>query len=100
MPASQPPKSPKRDSNLGKWSKTFAFWILILLVPVALLQIVGARSEQAPKISYAPQYTGELERDNIKAVTIQAGKYVTGEFRTRVNIGGHDVKKFTTNLPA
>ena len=39
MPAPQPPKNTKKDSSIGKWSKTFAFWILILLVPVALLQI-------------------------------------------------------------
>ncbi len=98
MPAPQQPK--KKDSNLGKWSKTFAFWILLLLVPVALLQIVGARSEQAPKISYAPQYIGELERDNIKSVVIQSGKYVQGEFRSRVSVNGKDVKKFNTNFPA
>src|SRR5437868_3800385 len=98
MPAPQSPK--KKDSNLGKWSKTFAFWILLLLVPVALLQIVGARSEQAPKINYMPTYIGELERDNIKSVVIQSGKYVSGEFRTRVNVNGKDVKKFNTNFPA
>ncbi|MEK7402024.1 MAG: ATP-dependent zinc metalloprotease FtsH [Gemmatimonadota bacterium] len=98
MPAPQQPK--KKDSNLGKWSKTFAFWILLLLVPVALLQIVGARGEQAPKISYAPQYIGELERDNIKSVVIQSGKYVQGEFRSRVSVNGKDVKKFNTNFPA
>ena len=98
MPAPQTPK--KKDSNLGKWSKTFAFWILLLLVPVALLQIVGVRSEQAPKINYMPTYIGELERDNIKSVVIQSGKYVSGEFRTRVNVNGKDVKKFNTNFPA
>jgi cell division protease FtsH len=98
MPATQPPKNTKKDSSIGKWSKTFAFWILILLVPVALLQIVGARSDQAPKINYNPQYTGERDRDNIKKVTIQASKYITGEFRGRVNIGGRDVKKFTTSI--
>jgi len=99
MPAPQS-KPPKRDSSIGKWSKTFAFWILIILVPIALLQLVGARNEQAPKISYAPQYVGELERDNIKSVVIQAGKYVQGEFRSRVSINGREVKKFTTNFPA
>ena len=100
MPAPQLPKQNKKDSKVGGWSKTFAFWILLLLVPVAALQIVGARSDQAPKIAYAPQYTGELERDNIKSVVIQSGKYVSGEFRARVNINGRDVKKFTTNFPA
>ena len=99
MPATQPPKN-KREMNWGRFSKTFAFWILILLIPVALIQLSGARSEQSPKINYT-QYRDQLNRDNIKAVTIQGGKYIQGEFRSRVNLGtGRDVKKFTTNLPA
>jgi cell division protease FtsH len=97
MPAPQPPK--KKDSSLGKWSKTFAFWILLLLVPVALLQIVGARSDQAPEIDYAPTYLAELERDNIQGVVIRSGKYMQGEFRARVNVKGRDVRRFTMNIP-
>src|SRR5919201_518217 len=99
MPGPTPPKN-KRDMNWGRVSKTFAFWILILLIPVALIQLSGARSDAAPKINYTPTYRGELARDNIKSVTIQAGKYVQGEFRSPVSINGRTVKKFTTNLPA
>jgi cell division protease FtsH len=99
MPVPTPPKN-KREMNWGRFSKTFAFWILILLIPVALIQLSGARSEAAPKINYTPQYRGELARDNIKSVTIQAGKYVQGEFRSPVNVNGRNVKRFTTNLPA
>jgi cell division protease FtsH len=84
--------------NWGRFSKTFAFWILILLIPVALIQLSGARSEQSPKINYT-KYREELARDNILRVTIQGGKYITGEFKARTNIGNRDVKKFTTNLP-
>ena len=99
MPATQPPKN-KREMNWGRFSKTFAFWILILLIPVALIQISGSRNEQSPKINYT-QYRDQLDRDNIKAVTIQGGKYVQGEFRARVNFGrGTGVQRFTTNLPA
>jgi cell division protease FtsH len=98
MPAPQPPKN-KREMNWGRFSKTFAFWILILLIPVALIQLSGARSEQSPKINYT-RYRQELARDNVSRVTIQGGKYITGEFRSPTTIGSRDVKKFTTNLPA
>ena len=99
MPVPQPPKN-KREMNWGRFSKTFAFWILILLIPVALIQLTGARSEQSPKINYT-QYRQQLTNDNIRSVTIQGGKYVQGEFRSRINLGtGRDVKRFTTNLPA
>jgi cell division protease FtsH len=98
MPGPQPPKN-KREMNWGRFSKTFAFWILILLIPVALIQLSGARSDQSPKINYT-QYREQLDQNNIKKVTIQAGKYVQGEFRTRANINGRAVPGFTVNLPA
>ncbi|MGH7636185.1 MAG: ATP-dependent metallopeptidase FtsH/Yme1/Tma family protein, partial [Gemmatimonadaceae bacterium] len=99
MPAPTPPKN-KRDFSWGRTSKTFAFWILILLIPVALIQLSGSRNSSSPKINYT-RYRAELARDNIKAVTIQGGKYIQGEFRSPVSFEGrNDIRKFTTNLPA
>jgi cell division protease FtsH len=98
MPAQkEPPK--KREMNWGKFSKTFAFWILILLIPVALIQISGNRGGESPKVKYT-RYRQELARDNIQSVVIQGGKYMQGEFRARTNIEGRDVRRFTVNLPA
>jgi cell division protease FtsH len=98
MPAPTPPKN-KRDMNWGRFSKTFAFWILLLLIPVALIQISGQRDNQSPEIDYTV-YKDQLDRGNIARVIIQGGKDVQGEFRSRVNIAGRDVRKFTTHLPA
>ena len=98
MPAPQPPKN-KREMNWGRFSKTFAFWILVLLLPVAFFQLSGTRSEQQPKIKYT-RYRLELTRDNIESVVIQGGKYVQGQFRGQTNIDGRNVKRFQVNLPA
>ena len=99
MPAPTPPKN-KRDFSWGRTSKTFAFWILILLIPVALIQLSGSRNSASPKINYT-RYRAELERDNIRSVTIQGGKYIQGDFKSPVMVGqNRDVRKFTTNLPA
>jgi cell division protease FtsH len=98
MPVTTPPKSPKKDVNWGRLSKTLSFWLLILLIPVALIQLSGARSEQAPLISYT-QYRQELDNNNIRKVKIQAGKYVTGEFKTPVPYDGRNVPKFNVRLP-
>jgi cell division protease FtsH len=98
MPVTTPPKSPKKDVNWGRLSKTLSFWLLILLIPVALIQLSGARSEQAPLISYT-QYRSELDNNNIRKVKIQAGKYVTGEFKTPVPYDGRNVPKFNVRLP-
>src|SRR5918911_781448 len=98
MPVTIPPKSPKKDVNWGRLSKTLSFWLLILLIPVALIQLSGARSEQAPLISYT-QYKSELDNNNVRKVKIQAGKYVTGEFKTPVPYDGRNVPKFNVRLP-
>src|SRR5436190_22238072 len=98
MPAPQPPKN-KREMNWGRFSKTFAFWILILLIPVALFQLSGKGSEQSPKLKYT-RYRQELARDNIATVVIQGGKYMQGEFRSPTTFETHNVRRFTVNLPA
>src|SRR3712207_2757301 len=97
MPVPMPPKN-KKDFSWGRFSKTLSFWILILLVPVALIQLSTARAEQAPEIPYT-EYRAQLERNNILKVTIQAGKVVRGEFRERIPVNGRDVRRFTSQLP-
>ncbi|MDB4900214.1 MAG: peptidase FtsH domain protein, partial [Gemmatimonadetes bacterium] len=102
MPA---PTSPKNDKNnkspdWGRLSKTLSFWILILLIPVALIQLSGNRADAAPEISYT-DYRGYLERGAIKDVTIQSGKNVTGDFFNAEPMpGGKTAKRFTLQLPA
>src|SRR5688500_4967555 len=97
-PQKEPPKN-KREMNWGRYSKTFAFWILILLIPVALIQISGNRSGETAKLKFT-RYRQELARDNIQSVVIQGGQYVQGEFRARTNIDGREVRRFTVQFPA
>ncbi len=96
MPA-LPPKN-KKEFSWGRFSKTLSFWILILLIPVVLIQLSGAKSEAAKTVTYT-QYHQELDQDNVRNVTITAGKNVTGTFRRPVNLGGQDVKNFNVKLP-
>jgi len=50
MPIPMPPK--KKEFSWGRFSKTLSFWILILLIPVILIQLTGAKSEASKPISY------------------------------------------------
>ncbi len=95
MPTPQPPNKP---GSWGKNSKTLAFWMLVLLVPVAFLQFSSARGDAATEIPYT-QYDQELQRDNIESVTIIGGKLIAGELRQHEAIAGKDIKKFTVKLP-
>src|SRR5919202_6042744 len=97
MPERMPPQ--KKDFNWGKFSKTLAFWILIILIPVAFIQLSRGGAEQTPTISYT-RYAQEVDANNVSKITVQSGRRVTGEFRQRVSVDGRDAQKFTLLLPS
>ena len=101
MPGPMPPtkndKNNKGPTNWGRLSKTLSFWILIILIPVALIQLSGARAESAPEIRF-DQYRQQLGRGNISEVTVQAGKNVIGSFKEPVTVNNKSAKKFTTQF--
>jgi cell division protease FtsH len=89
----------KRNINWGRFSRTLAFWILIIFIPVAFLQLSSGRADQVPQIIYS-QYDQELQHDNVKRVVIQTGgRQLSGEFRHPITIAGHEAQKFTVKLP-
>ena len=92
------PIPPKKQFSWGRLSKGLSFWILVILIPVAIIQFSGTRGDPAAQIEYW-QYRAELEKDNIVKATVQGGKQVTGEFRQKINISGRATAKFVTKLP-
>src|SRR5512138_2913251 len=93
-----PPTPPKKPFNLGRFSKTLSFWILVILIPVAFIQFSSSRSDSAPEINYT-LYDQELQRDNLKEVKIQAGSRIVGTFKSEVFVGSKPAKRFTVKLP-
>ncbi len=95
------PTQSGNNNKKGNWSrnsKTWAFWLLLLMVPVVFFEIANTRSDQPAQIIYS-QYDQQLAQDNVKRVTIQSGRQVTGDFKQKVVIGGKDVQKFAVKLP-
>jgi cell division protease FtsH len=99
MPIQMPNKTPKKPTNWSKVSKQLSFWVFVILVPVAIIQFSGKGSDAAPEIPYTPQYDQELQKNNIDKVTIQAGRLLVGEFKTKVPVKGRLVQKFKVMLP-
>src|SRR5574338_1618337 len=93
-----PPTPPKKPFNLGRFSKTLSFWILVILIPVAFIQFSSNRNDAAPEINYS-LYDAELQRDNLKEVKIQAGSRVVGVFKQEVFVGNKQARRFTVKLP-
>ena len=60
------------SGGFGRFSKTLAFWLLVILVPVAFLQLSSTRNDAAIKLSYS-EYDDQLGAGNVAKVTIVAG---------------------------
>src|SRR5687767_4121031 len=95
LPMQQKQKTP---GKWGKASKQLSFWVLLVLLAGTLFTYMSGAKEAAPQISYT-QYNQEVERGNVAAVTMQEGKLVTGDFRTRVQINNRPASRFTVLLP-
>src|SRR5687767_585810 len=93
-----PPTPPKKPFNLGRFSKTLSFWILVILIPVAFIQFSSSRSDSASEINYS-LYDAELQRDNLREVTIQAGSRIIGQFKQPVIVNNREARRFTVKLP-
>jgi cell division protease FtsH len=94
----QNPTPPTPPSNFGRLSKTIAFWLLVILVPVFIIQYAGGKPEGTSEVN-ASEFTRQVEAGNVKTVTVVGGKTVTGEYKTPVMVDGRAVRKFETMLP-
>ena len=94
------PTPPKKPANWGRASKTIAFWLIVILIPVLLLQYAGGGRNDAPEINYT-RYRQEVDRGNVARVTIQGGDVVLGEFNAPQTIGqaARPAKRFSVRLP-
>ena len=91
-----PPPPPK--FSWARLSKTVAFWMIVILVPVIFFQLTAKRTGEAPEIPYS-DFVAALERGNIRKVEIEDLRDVRGEYKTPEHIGTHDVVRFTMQLP-
>lgn len=98
VPPGNNPKDPKKQPQWAKLSKTLAFWVLALLVPVIYYMNNGGGNDPSPTVSYT-QYVQELDKGNITKVKIQDGTIVTGDLKNAIKVNDRDVKKFTVRLP-
>jgi cell division protease FtsH len=87
-----------RPGGFGRFSKTLAFWLLVLLVPVAFLQFSRTGTDAVAKLEYW-QFADEVRRDNVEKVTVVGANEVRGDFKAAYSQNGRSATKFITRLP-
>jgi len=88
--------TPKKPTNWGRFSKTLSFWILVILIPVALLSYGNGREPQSAEIDYSA-YRQQLAAGNIKTATFTEN-VLNGQFNQEVRVGNRPTKRFTVRL--
>jgi cell division protease FtsH len=89
---------PKPASDWRRVSKTISFWILVILVPVAFLQLSGGRTVPTREITYS-EYSRQLENHNIVKVVIEGGRQAKGVLKESITVDGKEVKNFLMKYP-
>jgi cell division protease FtsH len=90
--------APNKPSGFGRFSKTLAFWLLVILVPVAFLQFSAGNKDATAKLEYW-QFSQEVENDNVDKVTVVGANEVRGEFKGTYGQNGRAAKRFVSRLP-
>ena len=100
MPPSMP-QPPKKPANWGRASKTIAFWLVVILIPVLLLQFTGAGRGDATDITDT-QFRDQVSRGNVRTAGFSGATTVTGEFKNKVPLGRNNraIDHYSTQLAA
>jgi cell division protease FtsH len=99
MPERNNGKKGNKGGGWGRLSKTFSFWILMLLIPILVIKMMSPQEPAAAEVTYS-QFMDQLRQNNIAEVTIVEGKQVDGRFREQISVSDRSgVERFSTILP-
>ena len=56
-------------TRFGRFSRSAAFWVLIILIPLLIINVFSPRRNDATELSYT-EFMTQLEAGNLQQVTI------------------------------
>ena len=89
---------PEPESKWPRTLRALAFWIVMVVGSIALVQYASNRRQEAVDISYN-QFVEQLDHGNIAVAEIIVGGRVTGYFKSPVAVRGRAMDHFTMVLP-
>src|ERR1700754_4805480 len=95
MPPVVPP--PTQGTNWRRWSKNISFWMLLILVSVALFQLSSGGEAATREVPYS-DFSRQLENQNVSRITVEGGRVIRGQFKEQIISGNRKVKNFSTTL--
>ena len=98
MAEQDPLRTPDDGSKMTRVSRTGAFWLLLVLMVVLLVQLTRGQDEAAIEFTYT-EFRSQLDSDNILEVTVVASRRIEGQLRAPRMEEGREFQNFTTMLP-
>ncbi|MFQ5679670.1 MAG: ATP-dependent zinc metalloprotease FtsH [Gemmatimonadota bacterium] len=87
------------DGRTSRFLRTASFWILIVLISLAIFQLMNTTRQAQQELSYS-EFQTQLRGENIETVEIRDGTRLEGELRRALERGTGEVKRFHTLLPS
>ena len=94
--------SPDRNDGTGRTNRilrTASFWALLILIPVAILQLMDSGRRQQETLDYT-EFRAELAAGNIESIEIREGLRIEGELKRPIQREQVSIDHFQTLLPA
>jgi cell division protease FtsH len=90
---------PPPKFSWSRLSKTVAFWLIVILIPVVFVELTSQRKTEGQPISYTA-FTRELARGNVDSVEVIEGSEIHGAFKSPARVGDREMLRFQLLLPA
>ncbi len=84
--------------RFGRLSRAASFWILVILIPVLIIQMLAPRKQEAVEFNYT-QFLEHVRANNVSEVTLVEGKRVEGVLRQPVVHETRPIREFFVILP-
>jgi cell division protease FtsH len=92
------PNRGEPQSRFGRMSKNLAFWVLILIVPFVVINLVSSSRNETQELGYT-EFLAELEGGNVLTVTVVDNNQIEGELRAPVGAQSSS-REFWTRVPS
>jgi len=96
--AENDPLSTPDGSRMNRFSRTGAFWLLLVLMTALAFQFMRGQEDAAFEFTYT-EFKSQLDADNILDVTIVESRLIEGGLRAARFEEGQEFQKFTVMLP-
>ena len=95
----QRPEGNDSSARMNRLLRTASFWALIILIPVAILQFMGAGREAREQISYT-EFREQVSQGNVESLEVRLGTgEVSGRMRQPIPSEEAEIDAFHLLLP-